>query len=60
MLPDGTVFRRGVISGGPRDVTQRGNLREPIFSEDGDHEIDCDMIACILYLSGYCEVCEGK
>ena len=36
---------RMVISGLPHHVTQRGNRREVIFFEDGDHEIYCDMLA---------------
>jgi REP element-mobilizing transposase RayT len=34
-----------VIPGLPHHVTQRGNRREPIFFEDGDHEIYCEMLA---------------
>ena len=34
-----------VIPGLPHHVTQRGNRREVIFFEGGDHEIDCDMLA---------------
>ena len=40
-----TRFARMVIPGLPRHVTQRGNRREAIFFEDGDHEIYCDMLA---------------
>ena len=28
----------------PHPVTQRGNRREPIFFEDGDHEVDRDLL----------------
>jgi len=36
---------RIVIPGLPHHVTQRGNRREPIFFEDGDHEIYRDLLA---------------
>jgi putative transposase len=29
----------------PHDVTQRGNRREAIFFEDGDHEVYRDLLA---------------
>lgn len=29
----------------PHHVTARGNRREPIFFEDGDQDIYCDMLA---------------
>jgi putative transposase len=40
-----TRLARKVIPGLPHRVTQRGNRREAIFFENGDHEIDRDMIA---------------
>src|SRR5450631_3984041 len=36
---------RMVVAGLPHHVTQRGNRREPIFFEDGDQDIYCDMLA---------------
>jgi putative transposase len=36
---------RIVIPGLPHHVTQRGNRREAIFFEDGDHEIHLDLLA---------------
>jgi putative transposase len=36
---------RIVIPGLPHHVTQRGNRREPIFFEDGDQDIYCDLLA---------------
>jgi putative transposase len=36
---------RIVIPGLPHHVTQRGNRREPIFFQDGDHEIYKDLLA---------------
>jgi putative transposase len=36
---------RVVVPGLPHHVTQRGNRREPIFFEDGDHDVYCDMLA---------------
>jgi putative transposase len=36
---------RIVVPGFPHHVTQRGNRREPIFFEDGDQEIYCDLLA---------------
>jgi putative transposase len=36
---------RIVVSGLPHHVTQRGNRREAIFFEDGDHEIYLDLLA---------------
>jgi len=36
---------RIVVPGLPHHVTQRGNRREAIFFEDGDHEIYCDLLA---------------
>jgi len=36
---------RIVIPGLPHHVTQRGNRREAIFFEDGDHEIYRDLLA---------------
>jgi putative transposase len=44
---EGTMARlpRIVVSGCPHHVTARGNRREPIFFEDGDQDIYCDMLA---------------
>lgn len=36
---------RILIPGLPHHVTQRGNRREPIFFEDGDQEVYCDLLA---------------
>ena len=36
---------RIVIPGRPHHVTQRGNRREAIFFEEGDHEIYLDLLA---------------
>ena len=36
---------RVVIPGLPHHVTQRGNRREAIFFEDGDHEVYMDLLA---------------
>ncbi len=36
---------RIVIPGLPHHVTQRGNRREAIFFEDGDHEVYLDLLA---------------
>jgi hypothetical protein len=36
---------RTVVAGLPHHVTQRGNRREAIFLEDGDHEIYLDLLA---------------
>ena len=36
---------RIVVPGLPHHVTQRGNRREAIFFEDGDHEIYLDLLA---------------
>ncbi|MGA2558798.1 MAG: hypothetical protein ABSF17_03900 [Terracidiphilus sp.] len=36
---------RIVIPGLPHHVTQRGNQREAIFFEEGDHEIYLDLLA---------------
>jgi putative transposase len=38
-------FARVVVPGLPHHVTQRGNRREPIFFENGDHDVTCDMLA---------------
>jgi len=40
-----TRLARIVVPGLPHHVTQRGNRREPIFFEDGDHEIYRDLLA---------------
>ncbi len=40
-----TRLARIVVPGMPHHVTQRGNRREPIFFEDGDHEIYRDLLA---------------
>jgi putative transposase len=34
-----------VVPGLPHHVTQRGNRREAIFFEDGDHQLYCDTLA---------------
>jgi putative transposase len=36
---------RFVVPGCPHHVTARGNRREPIFFEDGDQDIYCDLLA---------------
>ena len=36
---------RTVVAGLPHHGTQRGNRREAIFFEDGDHEIHRDLLA---------------
>ena len=36
---------RIVAPGCPHHVTARGNRREPIFFEDGDQDIYCDLLA---------------
>ena len=36
---------RIVVPGLPHHVTQRGNRREAIFFEDGDHEVYLDLLA---------------
>jgi putative transposase len=50
---------RIVVPGLPHHVTQRGNRREPIFLEDGDQEIYCDLLAeqmqkCGVEVWAYC------
>jgi putative transposase len=40
-----TRLARMVVPGLPHHVTQRGHRREAIFSEDGDQQIYCDMLA---------------
>ena len=40
-----TRLARMIVPGLPHHVTQRGNRREAIFFEDGDHQIYCDMLA---------------
>jgi putative transposase len=40
-----TRLARMVVAGLPHHVTQRGNRREAIFFEDGDHEIYRDLLA---------------
>lgn len=40
-----TRLARMVFPGLPHHVTQRGNRREAIFFEDGDHEIYLDLLA---------------
>jgi putative transposase len=40
-----TRLARMVIAGLPHHVTQRGNRREAIFFEDGDHEIYRNLLA---------------
>lgn len=34
-----------VVAGLPHHVTQRGNRREAIFFEDGDHDVYRDLLA---------------
>ncbi len=36
---------RIAVPGCPHHVTARGNRREPIFFEDGDQDIYCDILA---------------
>jgi putative transposase len=36
---------RVIAPGLPHHVTQRGNRREPIFFEDGDQDVYCDLLA---------------
>jgi hypothetical protein len=36
---------RTVVAGLPHHVTQRGNRREAVFFEDGDHEVYRDLLA---------------
>lgn len=36
---------RIVVPGLPHQVTARGERREPIFFEDGNQDIYCDMLA---------------
>jgi putative transposase len=38
-------FARVVVPGLPHHVTARGNRREPIFFEDGDQDVYCDILA---------------
>jgi putative transposase len=38
-------FARVVVPEIPHHVTARGNRREPIFFEDGDQDVYCDMLA---------------
>ena len=38
-------FARIVVPGCPHHVTARGNRREPIFFEDGDQDIYCDILS---------------
>jgi putative transposase len=50
---------RVIAPGFPHHVTQRGNRREPIFFEDGDQEIYCDLLAehtrkCRVEVWAYC------
>jgi putative transposase len=40
-----TRLARMVVAGLPHHVTQRGNRREAVFFEDGDHYIYCDLLA---------------
>src|ERR1700719_3713990 len=40
-----TRLARMVVAGLPHHVTQRGNRREAIFFEDGDHDIYRDLLA---------------
>jgi putative transposase len=48
---------RIVVPGCPHHVTARGNRREPIFFEDGDQDIYCDLLAeqmCKVEVWPYC------
>jgi putative transposase len=50
---------RMIIPGVPHHVTQRGNRRERIFFEDGDHEVYLDLMAmqlkrCAVECWSYC------
>ncbi len=40
-----TRLARVVVPGWPHHVTARGNRREPIFFEEGDHEVYLDLFA---------------
>ena len=40
-----TRLARVIVPGFAHHVTQRGNRREPIFFEDGDQDIYCDLLA---------------
>ena len=40
-----TRLARMVVADLPHHVTQRGNRREAIFFEDGDHDIYRDLLA---------------
>src|SRR5277367_4942885 len=40
-----TRLARMVVAGLPHHVTQRGNRREAIFFEDGDHDVYRDLLA---------------
>jgi putative transposase len=40
-----TRLARIVVPDLPHHVTQRGNRREPIFFEDGDHDVYCGLLA---------------
>jgi putative transposase len=40
-----TRLARMVVAGLPHHVTQRGNRREAVFFEDGDHDIYRDLLA---------------
>jgi len=48
---------RIVIPGLPHHVTQRGNRREAIFFEDGDHEIYLDLLAGQTFKAGVAVRC---
>lgn len=45
---------RIVVPGCPHHVTARGNRREPIFFEDGDREIYCDILAEQMHKAEVC------
>ena len=43
---------RAVVAGLPHHVTHRGNRREVIFFEDGDHEVYRDLLAAQMRRAG--------
>jgi putative transposase len=43
-----TRLARMMVGGLPHHVTQRGNRREAVFFEDGDHDIYRDLLASRL------------
>ncbi len=38
-------YARIIVPGAPHHVTQGGNRREPIFFEEGDQEVNRDLLA---------------